>query len=176
MSSNESSEGSDVEIADRKPNCSAEGLPSDMDFTFQCSPSLSVSLEPRSPKSPSHLPEPSESTLKTDNRHSLDSFLRKISSKEKAEMTKHEFEVMAKHREKRQEQKERDDRETLLDKCEKGKKRQQDFRDRKKAEKIANGETDKRGKVSNIVSIRANTYAEIRNVNYKSLMMKTLLV
>lgn len=157
MSSNESSEGSEIKIADHKPIRSAEGLPSDMDFTFTCSPSSSASLEPRSPESLSHLPELSESTLKTDNRHSLDSFLRKISPEEKAEMMKREFEAMSKRREQMQEQKERDDREMLLDRREKGKKRQQDFRDRKKAEKIANGETDKQGKVSNIVSIGANT-------------------
>ncbi|KAJ3792120.1 hypothetical protein GGU11DRAFT_761029 [Lentinula aff. detonsa] len=122
-------------------------------FTFQlslpswttlCSPSPAPSDTPTSILyTPHEAPDP----VSKVSCQSLDNFLVDVTPEERAEATKCEFERMKNEWESKQERQEKADREKLLDKCEKGKQRQQAYCDRKKAQKVATGDDSQQKKL-----------------------------
>lgn len=137
---------------------SFEEFAANAEFTFQLSPSVSYpnpslpSLQSSAPLRKGFVEGSVEVDFPKEDRHSLDAFFMKITSEEKAEADKLEFEELALEQEKNQANVEKDKREKLLDKREKGKQRQRAYRDRERAKKIAMGETSER-KVSRVDAV-----------------------
>ncbi|KAJ3787771.1 hypothetical protein GGU10DRAFT_414740 [Lentinula aff. detonsa] len=111
--------------------------------TTSCSPSPAPS---DTPTSISYTPHDAPDPVSKVACQSLVNFLVDVTPEERAEATKCEFERMKNEWELKQERQEKADHEKLLDKREKGKQRQQAYRDRKKAQKVATGDNSQQKK------------------------------
>ncbi|KAF9061116.1 hypothetical protein BDP27DRAFT_1406852 [Rhodocollybia butyracea] len=134
------------------PRCSTSSIPPDPETTGThkrshehiSSPGHTESVKKpkcETPNSPDATETPKSSELKTPDpkRHTLDAFLQRITPEEQARQRKLEAERLSEIYENERDKREREKRDCMLKEHEANKNRQQEYRDRKKAAKIADG-------------------------------------